>query len=131
MLEVVNHLDNGYDYLRCGQMLRQLPFAKNGDTVTVLEIGNKTQIAQWQNTVFRSSKDKSVAVYVVNFGDKAAENTLLLPDGKEWGLGSKSKVFSWSANGERKLLGNLENLRELKLQLPADGIAAFVVVPEK
>ncbi len=128
LLDVINHTDSGYYYLRCGQMLRQLKFAAN-ENVTVTEMNNKIPVARWQNTVFRSAKDNSVAIYVFHFGDKAGENTLLLPDGSEWQANAESKVFQAGADGKRQLLGTLGELRQLQLKLEPDGIAAFIIEP--
>ncbi len=128
--EVIAYTDTGYYYLRCGQMLRQLKFSGN-TTVTVTEMNNKIPIAQWQNTVFRSAQDNSVAIYVFHFGDAAGENTLLLPDGKEWNLPGTSKIFKLDAAGNRTLLGTLSENRQIPLKLEADAIAALLIVPEK
>ncbi len=127
--EVIGYTDTGYEFLRCGQMLRALPFAQNGEKVTVEEMRNKIPIARWQNSVFRSCKGRAVAVYVFHFGDTPAKNTLLLPDGTEWGFSPQAQVFRLASDGGKTPLGALGQLRSIPLDLPPDGISAFLIVP--
>ena len=127
--DVIDYTDSGYEYVRCGQMLRALPFAKMDEKVIVEEMNNKIEIAKWQNSVFHSCKDNTIAIYVFNFGDEQGKNTLLLPDGKEWNATPNSKVFRMDAKGEKTLLGTLGKLKEIPLDLPADGIEAFLIIP--
>ena len=127
----IDFTDQGYEYLRCGQMLRTIPFETPTDVMAILEMGNTSDIAQWQNAVFHSCKDDSIAIYVFYFGREAGRNALLMPDGKEWNVSPDSQLFQMTQKGERILLGTLEMIRKIPLALQEDEIAAFLVVPQK
>ena len=70
-----------------------------------------------------------IAIYVFHFGDEPGQNILRLPDGKEWNASPAAQLFRINAQGDRTLLGTLGSRREIPLDLPADGLDAFLILP--
>lgn len=117
------------EYMRTGEMLRKLPFAEAVPELELLDTTANQTIRQpaLQNNVFRSHRDGSIGIAVINLGDAAAANALKLAKTAEWQLPPDAAVYAVAPDGGRTRLGALGELDRLPISLPAGGIRLFVV----
>jgi len=127
--KVIRYTEKAVDYLRTGEMLHWLKFAKPVPQVVVVESvrERKIKLPALKNAVYRSWKDKSIAIVVINIADKELENQLILPKASEWKLSPKAKIYKMAPDGTTSLISSLDKLKQLKLKLPANGIAFYIV----
>ena len=127
--KIIQYTENGVDYLRTGEMLRPLEFKDKIPTVTVVESvrEKKIQLPAMKNAVYRSWKDKSIGIVIVNIADKEMTKALKLPDASEWKMSPSAKVYLMSPNGQKTFFAKLDKLKELVVKLPPDGIVFYIV----
>jgi len=120
--------DQSYDYMRTGEMMRPMKFTNPvGEWKFTTEVHKNAKVSAWRNTAFRSYRDGSIGIAVGYIGAKPEENTLLLPDGSEWGVKPDAKIYRVGVDGKRTLLGKLSEIRQIPLKMSPLDVEFFVV----
>lgn len=120
--------DQSYDYMRTGEMMRPMKFTNPvGEWKFTTEVHKNAKVSAWRNTAFRSYRDGSIGIAVGYIGAKPEENTLLLPDGSEWGVKPDAKIYRVGVDGKRTLLGKLNEIRQIPLKMSPLDVEFFVV----
>lgn len=132
--ETILYTEHALDYLRLGEMLRPLKFASPVPQQTVLDTvsNNPITLPSLANAVYRSWKDKSIGIAVINIADTEQENQIILPPPAEWGVSPEAELCAMNANGEKTPVGTLNTLKSLSVRLAPNGTAFFIVAnPQK
>ncbi len=130
--KLIAYNDLGYEYMRTGEMLRELKFKDNSGIykfTTEPEMHRNVKVTTWRNSVFRSYKDGSIGIAVAYLGSEAEENTLFIGEKNiaEWQLGAAAKIYRMNVDGKKEFLGTLEKVRKIDLKMPSMGVEVFVV----
>jgi Domain of unknown function (DUF6259) len=127
--KVIRYTENAVDYLRTGEMLHSLKFSETVPEVVVVESvrERKIKLPALKNAVYRSWKDKSIGVVIINIADEELENQLTLPKAFEWKVSPKAKIYKMDPDGRKSLISSLDKLKQLKVKLPSGGIAFYIV----
>ena len=127
--KAIRYTENAVDYLRSGEMLHWLKFSEPVPETAVVESvwQRKIKLPSLKNVVYRSWKDKSIGIAVINIADKEQHNQLVLPKASYWKLFPNAKIYKMAPNGNRQLIGTMDKLTHLSIKLPPDGIVFFII----
>ena len=127
--KAICYTESAVDYLRTGEMLHPLEFFESVPKVKVVESirQKKIELPALKNAVYRSWKDKSIGIAVINIADEELENQLILPKASQWQVSPDAKIYEMIPDGKKSLVGSLSKIKKLKIKLPSDGIAFYIV----
>jgi hypothetical protein len=127
--KLIRYNDKTYQYLRLGEMLRPLKFSGKVPEQKIIESVSERKVffPALQNAVYRSWKDKSIGIGVINISDKKLKNKLIMPAPADWNVASDAKIYSMSEGGKLSLVGELTGNKKLPLTLAPNDIKFFVV----
>ncbi len=123
--QMITYTNNSFEYLRGGKMLRPLELSPAPQTVTVIESvkRRKMQLPSILSAAYRSGKNNSVGIVLVNIGEKTGNISFKLTPA-EYGF-NKIKIQQMNENGQYREIASTSSPYVIKSNLKPLSIAFY------
>jgi tetratricopeptide (TPR) repeat protein len=125
--KMIDFTNNSFDYLRSGEMMRPLSLSPKPSLISVVEgvKRRKMQLPVILSAVYRSSRDGSIAIVLVNIGDKTKELAINI-DPARYGF-KTVKIQQMSQAGHYSDMGTIGKSTEKKIKIAPFDINFYIL----